>query len=111
MRATYECEQCFTEYESEDEFVTCRGDACHEMVCKNCATKCKDKKCTRYVCDDCKSRYGKYLGDVYCIDHAIFFEDEDEELKNFDYVKRRMSHEKGLEYVKKTPIERLRRLK
>lgn len=106
MRATYECEQCFEEYDHEDEFVRCHGDACHEEVCRKCAEKCKDPTCNNYVCKECKSGSSRqYCGD-YCIDCAMWEDEKDEEGEetgdwvNFDYVAKGLTHDQGLKFLK-----------
>jgi len=97
MIASYTCESCFKEYDDEDEFVTCRGDACHEIVCRKCAVKCKDITCKDYVCVDCA---GKEPMKHYCVKHAMWFEDNDGEWHNFDYAAKNLSHDEGYKYLK-----------
>lgn len=107
MYANYTCEQCFNEYDDESKFVQCRGDACHETVCKNCAQKCKNPECSRWVCDQCRkySSSKEYCGD-YCIDCAMWSTNKDDDWKNFDFVKRGMTHKEGLDFLKKYPSGR-----
>ena len=100
MRATYECENCFNEYDHEDEFVQCHGDACHELVCiTNCAKKCKDTTCKHHVCQQCRDSYSDYMGE-YCIDCAMWDDTEEDGMVNFDYVAKGMTHDQGLAYLK-----------
>ena len=101
MYATYTCEQCFSEHNNESDFVQCSGDACHECVCKECAKKCKNPECKRWVCDNClQGQSAKYAGE-YCIKCAMWSTDKDGEWKNFDFVKRKMTHAEGLAYLDK----------
>lgn len=120
MRATYECELCFEEYEDEDSFVRCHGDACREEVCINCAKKCKDPTCKQYICEQCQDDYGSYMGE-YCIDCAMWDDlddrnpddaDEEDDLwngetRNFDYVARGLTHDAGLAFLKEDQHRRL----
>lgn len=108
MRFTYECEQCFEEFESGDREVhECNGDGCREEVCANCCKKCKNPECKRYVCNSClEGRSARYCGE-YCIDCAMWatvYQDEsgdaDEQWHNFDYVKNNMTKSSGLKYLK-----------
>lgn len=104
MYATFTCEQCFQEYDDEQKFVRCHGDACSEIVCINCATKCKDPSCKKHICDQClKYSSSKQYCGPYCIEHAIWSTDEDGECHNFDYVKEGMSHKEGLAFLEKFP--------
>jgi len=103
MRATFECEQCFQEYDHLDDFVQCHGDACHEEIClDNCAKKCPNPECKYYVCADCSR--STYCGN-YCIDCAIWDTWDDED-KNFDYAARGMTRKQGLEFLKAEDVRR-----
>ena len=78
MYANFTCEHCFEEYASEDDFVRCHGDACHEDVCKaTCSKKCKVPTCHRSICENCDQTLKGY-----CIDHHIWGEDGE----HIDYI-------------------------
>ena len=111
MYAEYTCEQCFQKYDDEEKFAQCHGDACHEQVCKACAKQCKDPTCKNFVCQQCRDSFGHYLGNVYCIKHAMFYDDADDNLKNYDYVARGQTHEQGLEWLKAATEKQLSSLK
>jgi len=106
MRVTYQCEQCFTDYRNEDDFVVCHGDACHEEVCRNCATKCKDPTCNQYVCNSCSEGSSKQYCGPYCIDCAMWEPEVDEDGEetgddvNFDYIAKGFNHDDGLKFLK-----------
>lgn len=106
MYAEYTCEQCFKTYHSENDFVQCHGDACHEEVCKECATKCKEPSCMHYTCENCSSR--PYMAG-YCIKHAFFFDDENDQLVNFDYVGRGWSQKKAAAYLKRSGLKAIQK--
>ena len=108
MWAEFTCEQCFQTYNSEDKFVQCHGDACNELICTECATACKDPTCTHHVCDNCKHNYSLYLGDVYCIKHAMFFDHPElGKFVNYDYIAKGQTHAEGMAYLKATKIQTL----
>lgn len=95
MAIIYECECCGDQ--GDDELFYCGGDACHNNVCGNCCKKCKDPTCVRRVCTDCLDKDQKYIGNVYCIKHAMW----DGQFKNFDYVKHKLTHKQGLKLLHK----------
>lgn len=103
MIASYECEQCFRTYDSENKFIHCAGDTCRESVCKDCAKKCKNPECTKWVCNNCLEGSSKQYCGEYCVKCSMWSEDEDGEWHNFDFAKRDMSHSEGLKFLKKYP--------
>ena len=72
MEVTYTCELCSRDYHSEDDFITCRGDACNEQVCRNCAKSCRNPKCVEHVCETCQASEssGPYCSDCMLIDES-----------------------------------------
>ena len=111
MYAIFTCEQCFSEYNNESDFVICRGDACNEEVCKDCAKKCKNPECHSYVCDNCSnhSSSAKYCGE-YCIQCAMWSTDpETADWVNFDFVAKGMTHTEGLAHLKSEHTEFINR--
>lgn len=106
MYAEYTCEMCFKTYHSERDFVQCNGDVCREEICKECATKCKEPSCYHYTCENCAAR--PYM-QGYCITHALFFDDEENNLVNFDYVGRGWSLKKALSWMKKVKLSTIQK--
>ena len=98
MYATYMCELCFKTYDSDGDFKNCKGDACHEICCGECMKKCKNPTCKNYVCAECLRRYASYSGE-YCIDCAMWDENEEGESINFDFVAQGMTHDAGYKYL------------
>jgi len=96
MSIIYKCDNCFEEFDTEYEFETCRGDACHQEYCRSCMKRCKDPDCKRWICEDCQ--VSKDCGS-YCIDHAMW----DDDAKNFDYIAQGLTHEQGLKYLNEHP--------
>lgn len=112
MYAVFTCEQCFEEYDDDNEFVPCSGDACNETVCKSCAKKCKDPDCKRWVCESClEGSSSKYCG-TYCIKCAMWHDDlkDPEEWVNFDYIDLGMKHDKASAFLKTATPKDLQKL-
>lgn len=100
MIARYECEQCFNEYDDDGFFVQCHGDVCGQMVCKNCAEKCKNTECKNYVCKSCleSSSSRIYCGN-YCINCAVWETKKNGDWKNFDYISKKITRKQALKLL------------
>jgi hypothetical protein len=92
MYARFTCETCFQDYDDEGFFVTCRGDACDEQVCKECAKKCKNPECKNWVCENCLRGSAKEYCGEYCIKCALWITDKNDEWKNFDFFKKKLTY-------------------